>query len=148
MATSRASIKTSPTVEELNEYSLQLMWTLRQESFRAFEPLGFRPVRALLLELIGRGYVYPKQLADMLDTVPSAISAMLGELEERGLVAREIDTNDRRRVQLKLTDEGQETRKTLKNAWRDTSFSRLKQLEEDELETLLEIYRKILDPMA
>ena len=98
-------------IEELSEHTLQLMWTLRQEAMRAFEPLGMRPMKALLLELVGRGLVYPKELSDMLDTLPPAISAIVADLEERGLLRRGLDPNDKRKIRLELTPDGQTMRR-------------------------------------
>ncbi len=132
-------------IEELSEFSLQFMWTLRQEAMRAFEPLGLRPVKALLLELIGRGMIHPKELAEILDTVPPAISSMLTELETQDLLARAIDPNDRRRVILQLTEKGQAMRQQLKEAWYKTGVTRLKRLSPEDLAALIRIYRKIVE---
>lgn len=120
------------------------MWNLRQLAMRAFEPLGLRPIKALLLELIGRGLVHPKMLAEVLDTVPPTISTMLAELEERDLIVRKADPNDRRRVQLELTESGKQMRQKLKVAWHQTGMERLAKLTPDELQALVTIYRKLL----
>jgi len=137
--------RTQQLVEEIGEYSLHLMWILRQEAVRTFDPFGFRPVRALLLELVGRGYNHPKELAEILDQVPPAISTMIADLEDRGLLTRRTDPHDRRRVQLELTEAGAETHRRLKEAWQQTGCKRLSKLSNEELETLVHIYRKLLE---
>lgn len=131
-------------IEELSEHTLQLMWTLRQEAMRAFEPLGMRPMKALLLELIGRGLVYPKELSEMLDTLPPAVSAIVADLEERGLLQRGLDPNDKRKIRLELTPDGQTMRQRLKTTWHEAGASRLARLSSDELATLVKISRKLL----
>ena len=131
--------------EELSDLMLPLMWTLRQDAVRAFESLGIRPVRALLLELVERGFQHPKDLSDMLDTVPPTISAMVAELEERGVIQRHIDPADRRRVRLSLTEEGQVLRHKMRERWLETSRERLAKLSSHELKTLLSIYKKLLE---
>ena len=129
---------------QLSDLTLPLMWALRQDAVRAFESLGVRPVKALLVELIARGMQHPKDLSEVLDTVPPTISAMLAELEERDLVSRTIDPSDRRRVQLELTPKGQELREQLREAWLDTGETRLSRLSHEEIAALVTIYQKLL----
>ncbi len=133
-----------PLIEELSEYTLQLMWMLRQEAMRAFEPLGMRPIKALVLEMVGRGLVYPKALAEMLDALPPAVSALIADLEERGLLTRENDPDDKRKIRLELTPEGQTMRRRLKQTWHTAGAARLSRLSEDELTSLITIYQKLL----
>jgi DNA-binding MarR family transcriptional regulator len=130
------SCQSAPTtdLDDLGCYSLQLMWTLRQDAARAFDPLGFRTVRALLLDFVGRGHTHPKELAAMLGTVPPAVSTMIAELEARGLLVRRSDPNDGRRVCLSLTKTGEATRRELRDAWTQASRERLRALSPEELE--------------
>ncbi len=132
-------------IEELSDLTLPLMWTMRQDAVRAFESLGIRPVKALLLELVGRGFQHPKELSDMLDTVPPTISAMLSELEERRLIERHIDAADRRRVRLTLTDDGRSLRREMREKWLHAGQQRLAKLSSEELKTLVHIYKKLLE---
>ena len=143
-------IETSPLakqqlIAELSDLTLPLMWTMRQDALRAFESLGIRPIKALLLELIERGLQHPKDLSDMLDTVPPTISAMLAELEERGFIERHIDPQDRRRVRLTLTHEGQVLRHKMREQWLEAGRQRLAKLSSAELKTLVDIYKKLLE---
>jgi DNA-binding MarR family transcriptional regulator len=129
---------------ELSEMALPFMWTFRQEATRAFEPFGLRPIKVLLLELIGQGLQHPKALAEMLDAVPPAISALLAELEAQGFITRTLDPEDRRRVILELTGEGRVMREKLSEAWCRVMMRRFSRLDQSELESLLAIYRKLL----
>lgn len=138
-ATSRGDL-----IEELGTYSLPLMWTLRQAAARAFDPLGFRTVRALLLELIGRGLAQPKDLSAALGLVPPAVSTMISELEARGLITRQSDPSDGRRVQLELTEAGRTARARLNEAWQHASLERLSSFSEEELELCVSLLRKLM----
>ncbi len=132
-------------ITQLSELTLPLMWSLRQDAMRTFEPLGVRPIQALLFELIAHGIQQPKMLSDMLDILPPTISSMLADLENRGLIARSIDPQDKRRVQLELTEAGYELRHLMQEGWHKTGRERLGQLSVEELESLLAIYQKLLE---
>mgnify|MGYP002779969176 CR=1 FL=1 len=130
--------------DELSDLTLPFMWRLRQDAVRAFEPLGLRPFQALLLELIGGGMGQPKALAELLDAVPPTISAMLRELEGCGLLRRDTDPADRRRVRLSLTPAGEAVRLELQRAWREASRERFERLSDEELRSLLRLYHKLV----
>ena len=54
-------------------------------------------------------------IAQELRTVPSAITAMVDSLEEKGLVGRERDPDDRRAWKVHLTDAGRDLRQFMAN---------------------------------
>lgn len=131
-------------IDELSDLTLPYMWRLRQDAVRAFEELGLRPFKALLLELIAQGLRHPKELSEVLDAVPPTISAMLGELEQRSLIRRDPDPDDRRRVQLRLTPAGEAMRAEMRAAWRRVSRERFEHLSRGELAALLRLYHKLI----
>lgn len=133
-------------IETLSELTLPVMWTMRQDAMRAFDPLGIRPIKALLLGLIAKGMQHPKQLADVMDTHPPAISSMVAELEDAGYIERQIDPKDRRRIQLKLSSKGEELMLELGKAWHSASLERADKLSNDELETMIGLFQKMMDP--
>ena len=53
------------------------------------------------------------QIAEDLNTLPSAVTAVADILEGKGLVLRERDPTDRRAWQLRLTARGQQARREL-----------------------------------
>jgi len=132
-------------IDKLGSCSLHLMWALRQDATRAFDPSGLRTMRALLLEFVGRGHSRPKDLAALLGTVPPAVSTMIADLEGRGLISRRGDPNDGRRVQLTLTDAGEATRRELLTAWKETGSKRLGSLSHEELEVFTRLCHKLLE---
>jgi len=133
-------------LDELNEYSLHFMWFMRQNAIRAFEPLGLRPNKALLITLLARGISHhPKMISDALDIMPSAVSAMIAELEEKAWIERSIDPNDKRKVQLKLTKAGLKLHDKMHASWTEVSRDGLRGVSEDDIRSLLRISKIILD---
>ena len=135
-------------IAELSTLTLPLMWSLRQEAMRVFEPLGLRPTRVLLLELVARGIDGPGTLAEVLDTVPPAVTAMLNELVGKDLLARETDHEDRRRTRLTLTPDGDAFLSIARERWNDASRARLGRLGDDDLAAVLRAFRTLLSEEA
>ena len=139
-----AAVAKAGLVDEFSGYALQLMWTLRQDAAQAFGPLGFRTVRALFLEFVGRGCTQPKALAERLGIVPPAVSTIIAELSERGFLTRQGHPNDGRRVELSLTEAGERARAQLRDAWNGAGVKRLSSFSDEELETFVRLCRKLL----
>jgi MarR family transcriptional regulator, organic hydroperoxide resistance regulator len=131
-------------VARLSALSLPLMWSLRQRAMQVYEPLGVRPTRVLLMELVDRGIDRPKQIAEVLEAVPPAVTAMVNELMEKGWLAREQDAGDRRRVHLHLTPSGHEALADLRRAWRDAERADLERIATDQLRTVLHVFESLL----
>ena len=131
-------------VERLSALSLPLMWSLRQRAMQVYEPLGVRPTRVLLMELVDRGIDRPKQIAEVLEAVPPAVTAMVNELMEKGWLAREQDAGDRRRVHLWLTPSGREALAGLRRAWHDAERADLERIDTDQLRTVLHVFESLL----
>lgn len=82
----------------------------RMDEFQVAEKLT-KPERHMLVSL-----GVPRrmgQIAEDLNTLPSAVTAVADILEGKGLVLRERDPTDRRAWQLRLTARGQQARREL-----------------------------------
>ena len=134
----------SDRLGELASLTLPLMWTLRQASVRALEPLGLRPIQGLVVGLIAQGVTSPKTIAELLDLAPSMVSGLLGDLEERDLIVRRPDPDDRRRIHLALSDEGVAAKERITERWIDVTRERLGALDDRDLDALIRIYRSFL----
>jgi DNA-binding MarR family transcriptional regulator len=132
-------------IQEINEALFHLVWRYRQEADQQFAPLGINSPRALVLGLIARERVHPKALAEALDLAPPAISHLLTELEERGLIARSLDPTDRRRVVLELTEQGCELLARVTEAWNKLNVERLAALTEEESVVFRDLLRKVTE---
>lgn len=76
---------------------------------RELEPLQFSPPDAGILGLLNRAPgISQQELAARLEMHASRLVAVIDALEERGLVAREPNPEDRRVYRLRLTDAGNE----------------------------------------
>jgi len=131
-------------LHELSALTLPMMWTLRQAAVRALEPLGIRPIKGLVLGLVANGTTSPKELTELLDTAPPMMSSLLADLEERGLIVREGDPGDRRRVRIRPTAEGTAMTERITDFWVDAGRERLHGLSDDDLRHLITVYRTIV----
>jgi len=104
-------------VRELSLHAMQALRAVQHEAQRAFEPLGLRPSQVLVLDMIQRGLDQPKVLAANLETVQSAVTALLNELQALDLIDRTTDPDDRRRARLRVTDEGRRTLARAGEVW-------------------------------
>ncbi|CAG5080193.1 Uncharacterized HTH-type transcriptional regulator yetL, Transcriptional regulator, MarR familly [Thermobacillus xylanilyticus] len=94
------------------------------------------------LQRIGRPAL-PSELGDDLAVTRANISGLLRGLEKNGMVRREIDTVDRRRILVHLTPKGAET---LRKAWpiyEEAIAGQFQPLTAEERSALLAILRKL-----
>jgi DNA-binding MarR family transcriptional regulator len=128
-------------VRELSVQAMTALRALQHEARRAFEPLGLRPSQVLVLELIHRGLDQPKLLAESLDTVQSAVTAILNDLQEHGLVDRAPDPEDRRRVRVRATEAGQEALTRAGRVWMLAAEASLADVAIDDLRATARVVR-------
>jgi len=94
------------------------------------------------LQRLGRPAL-PSELGNDLAVTRANISGLLRRLEKNGMIYREIDTSDRRRILVHLTPKGVET---LQKAWpiyEKTIAERFQSLSAEEKNVLLSILRKL-----
>ena len=127
----------------LAQQAFPLMWTMRQAAVRALDPLGLSPVKGLMLGLAAAAPRTPGELAELLETAPPAVSAMLGDLERRGLIRRDPDPNDRRRVRIVPTEAGHATVAEMTERWIGASRETVRGLSNDDLGDLVRIYAHV-----
>jgi DNA-binding MarR family transcriptional regulator len=132
-------------IAELDTLVLPLMNLMQQDFLESIKPFSLNPGAAILLEHVAKGVKHPKELAGLLDTVPPVISALLGELEGKGLIERQIDPDDKRRVKLTLSKEGKELHEKIRERSLALGGERLSKLSDTELSSLIRIFRKLLE---
>lgn len=86
-----------------------------------------------------------KDLAKLLRLTPGAISQVVEELAEQGLIGREIDSADRRRQVLNVSDEGNKLIKAFEKRRHDVMNRVIQDLTDEELATWLKIHRKMIN---
>lgn len=131
-------------LHDLASLTLPLMWSLRQASMRALEPHGLRPIQALVLASIAQGHGSPKALSEIVETAPPMMSSLLGDLEDRGLVTRSPDPEDRRRIRVDATDAGHALARAVDDAWAEASRERFADVSDDDLRTLVDVYTTLV----
>jgi len=118
----------------------------RRAADNSMAPDGLRPRHLVALNLLNEnGPASQQGLAEALSLDPSNVVGLLNELEERELVTRLRDREDRRRHIVELAPQG---RKQLRLAW-----SRLDEVENDlfgaltapERETLYKLLSRVVD---
>ena len=110
---------------------------------RAFEPLGLSLTQVLVLEMIGRGVDRPKALAEGLETLQSAVSSLLADLEGRELVARHSDPLDRRVSRLQLTEQGRAQLMAIGEAWLNATEAHLGDIDPSDLHAIARVMRRL-----
>lgn len=126
-------------VLELSSQLLPIAHALRHHAERVFAPLGLRPSGVLVLELIRRGVDRPKALATALETVPSAVTAVLADLDALGLIDRSTDPDDRRRTQLRLSATGQAIYERIGAAWLEAGRRYLQDVSDADLQVVARV---------
>jgi DNA-binding MarR family transcriptional regulator len=109
-------------------------------------PLGLTPPQAGVLRRLGQ---FPGQsqrgLADALGMHAPRLVALIDELEDRGLVARDRDPNDRRNYAITLTDDGRRALAELAAVAREHELAITAALDDDERAELISLLRRLAE---
>lgn len=133
---------------ELEQLSLKLIWQLRLDMQRAFEPLGISPMQGFALFSIQQGVHQPSALAFVMDLSAPSVSQLLSGLEARGWLERELDSNNRRQIRILLTQEGQAFLDKMREHWKEVSCERYARLTPEEINMLIQSFHKLIDPQV
>src|SRR5256885_16196810 len=134
-----ADLPTRPRLpEELASSTPFLMkrlgFKLKEHSMAAYEQAGLHPYHHAVLAVLDEGTRETQgAIADALGYDRGQLVGLLDELEERGLVERRRDPNDRRRHLVQMTPDGKRTLRRLRALARE--------LEDDFLEPLSDAER-------
>jgi len=92
-----------------------------------------------------RDSVLPSEISGAMDISSARVAAVLNSLEGKGLVTREIDRNDRRRILVKLTPAGREQAEEYDRMSLSSAAHMLELLGEEDAKELLRILKKLAD---
>lgn len=87
----------------------------------------------------------PKFLADTLNLSTARIAAVLGNLEKRGLISRTMDPDDRRKINVSLTEAGKKVAKAEKQEMRTKIIRVFELMGEADTKKYLELTAKFVD---
>lgn len=105
------------------------------------------PQLACLVTIDDNQPVTATQIAKNVHLSPSTVVGVLDRLEEKGFVRRERDRNDRRRIQLYITDEGSKLAQSAPSPLQDKLTGAFSTLSESEQSTLALSLQRIVDLM-
>lgn len=113
---------------------------------RAWEERGITfPQLRILFRVRLNPEIDLRSLADGLEISPSAASQQVDKLVERGLVLRSEDPQDRRRLRLTLTQQGEEAAGEYSRAAIDYSTRVVSMLSEDDLRDLRRLLGTLME---
>jgi DNA-binding MarR family transcriptional regulator len=122
----------------------QLGWAMKEQKLAAFEASGLNPLHFAVLALLDEGARETQAtIADALGYDRSYLVGLLDELEERALIERRRDPDDRRRHLVKLTPAGKETLTKLRAVLRRFEKQFLAPLDAAERETFQSLLRRL-----
>jgi len=97
----------------------------------------------LLLALYEKDASTPQELSSKLALNSSTLTGILDRLENKGLITREINANDRRSIIIRLTDKAKELKNELWNIYEDVNGKLRSALSQEEIEELYNIMAKL-----
>src|ERR671934_1959012 len=111
----------------------RLGFAAKERAMQAYEREGLHPYHHAILIALGEGsHETQGSIADALGYDRGQLVGLLDELEERGLVERRRDPNDRRRHLVRLTPEGKRALAKLRALARELENDFLASLDPDE----------------
>lgn len=131
--------------EEAEKKLIQIMIHNRDSAFSKFEKS--HQGENIVVKFLERRNepTSPKFLAESLNLSSARIAALLGTLEKKGQIVRTIDSNDRRRIKVTLTDEGKKFAEIGKREMRDKIIQVFEQMGEEDTELFIQLIEKFAD---
>lgn len=126
-------------MDDVVDVLLACMGRLRQHAAAVWQDLDLTPPLATALRELQEGPRSQRELASGLGYDPSSITGLADKLEERGLVERHVDPDDRRVRQLVLSPSGRALLDVMRARLREDNplTTRLSAAEQDQLVGLL-----------
>lgn len=135
----------APLVEEVSRLGYALMRLLLSRAKEVFAREGLSLLQAEVLRLVKEGVQVPSRLAEHLEVLPSQVSHLLASLEEGGLLLRQPDPEDRRRVHLQLSPKGEAVALRIQEAWLTVFGQHLGRLTPEEVQAFRDLLRKLTE---
>ena len=122
----------------------RLGFTAKDRTMTAYEGTGLHPYHHAVLTVLDEGARETQgSIADALGYDHGQLVGLLDELEERGLVERKRDPNDRRRHLVSMTPDGRKTLKRLRALSAEIEDAFLAPLDAAEREQLHDLLHRV-----
>jgi len=133
---------------ELNQCINYLLTTAQHNIFQTFSsrlsPYDLTPVQYGVLNCIWKENVTsPKQIAEMLMLENATVSGVLERMEKKKLIVRKINKDDRRYIQIELTERAKMLEKDVLNTVEIFNREVFSTMTKDEEEILKELLKKL-----
>jgi DNA-binding MarR family transcriptional regulator len=133
---------------EDDETLAEVFWSvarrMRHTTHDAVTPFGITPGQARALRVLRRqGGIRLNELSEQLRIAPRSTTEVIDALQERGLVERTPDQQDRRATLVALTAEGERIRGAVRSARSAEAEAFFGRLSDDDRETLGRILRSL-----
>jgi DNA-binding MarR family transcriptional regulator len=108
MADEGSSARRDEIASQIGETVARISRRLRADSARRLAPFGLTDGQARALRMVGRARspLRMSEIARRIQIVPRSATTIIEGLESKGLVAREIDPDDRRSILVRMTGAG------------------------------------------
>jgi DNA-binding MarR family transcriptional regulator len=106
---------------------------------------------ALIRSCISEHYqesIIPKEISNTMGVSPARIAAALNDLENKGLITREIDAEDRRKILVRLTEKGQSVAEESKGDFLQKMAALLSLLGEHDAKEYVRIMGRLADEIS
>jgi DNA-binding MarR family transcriptional regulator len=108
--------------------------------------LGLTPAHAGIFRILSATPgMTQKELAAALGTLPNRIVGLVDELQDKGLIERKVQAQDRRRHALEITEAGRKMNEALGVTARSHEAALLEALSEDERAQLASLLQRVAD---
>ncbi len=136
-------------IDRLNETSLMIGYHARRMIENELAHFGLTSAQFALLKCLKRcrDHTTVTALAEHTHQVPPTVTNMLNRLEERGLVLRQRDPDDRRNQHVSLTPAGEDIIQQFTSYKREQVAQFLQTMSREERKTLLTLLQRYLDSL-
>ncbi|MBN9526296.1 MAG: MarR family transcriptional regulator [Alphaproteobacteria bacterium] len=132
---------------ELADLFIRTARRLRHEASQNLAPSGVTPAQARALKVIAHapGDLKVVELAEALGVVPRSATAVVDALEDRGLIDRLADPDDRRAVRIRLTEAGHARVAEVRRRRREAAADLLRRLDAGDRAALRRLLSRLQD---
>jgi DNA-binding MarR family transcriptional regulator len=129
-----------------------LIFTLRQKcamkDLYVFKRAGVSSAEYnCLLQFFGQSEIGMKELGERLDITPGGVTRIITGLEEKGIVERRIDPEDRRGINVILTPEGARIVQNIRQASLDLHAEIIESIEPGNRESVIAAMEQLIEAM-
>lgn len=106
---------------------------VKYQFLSVMEDFDLSPGKAAVLFILNKyGKMTQRQLAKAAGITPPSMTVALRKMEEKGLVKKDPDPNDQRKIRIQLTDKGKERIEDIKKLCKETEDAMFRDFAEEE----------------